>query len=298
MRLNGHSAGVLDICFDDRNIVSCSKDSTIKVWNVITGELKRTLHGHLGPVNAVQLKDSRIISASGDALIKLWDLNTGECIRDFVGHTRGLACVQFDGRWVVSGSNDRTIKIWDVETAQCIRTLKGHTDLVRTLHFDENKIVSGSYDQTVKVWDLKTGKQLLDFHEGHTSWVFDVQFNRTRIVSTNSESENSQSDCENDEIDSNNSIENNNNYNGNNNEDIKHKYSTQTKQAYREKLAVDPSYVPRFGDFWFIKIVNIKESSSLLIQNIINVKHTVIIISNRNKGWGLKNPSTEGQWGS
>nr|CAG8536324.1 343_t:CDS:2 [Entrophospora candida] len=184
MKLNGHSAGVLDICFDDNYIVSCSKDCTIKVWNVITGELKRTLYGHFGPVNAIQLKDNRIISASGDALIKLWDLNTGVCIRDFVGHTRGLACVQFDGRWVVSGSNDKTIKIWDVETAQCVRTLEGHTDLVRTLHFDENMVISGSYDQTVKVWDLKTGKQLLDFHEGHTSWVFDVQFNRTKIVST------------------------------------------------------------------------------------------------------------------
>nr|CAG8607870.1 4736_t:CDS:2 [Entrophospora candida] len=57
--------------------------------------------------------------------------------------------------------------------------------------------------------------------------------------SEDSKSENSQSDCENDKIDSNNSIENNNNYN-----------ATQTKQAYREKLAEDPSYVPRFGDFW------------------------------------------------
>ncbi|CAG8473838.1 10375_t:CDS:2, partial [Racocetra fulgida] len=156
--LTGHSAGVLDICFDDFYIVSCSKDSTCL----------RTLTGHRGPVNAVQLHGNRIISASGDALIKLWNLESGEFLKDFIGHTRGLACVQFDGKWVVSGSNDKTIKIWDVETAQCVRTLEGHTDLVRTLHFDEDKIVSGSYDQTVKVWELKTGKQLLDFKEGHT----------------------------------------------------------------------------------------------------------------------------------
>ncbi|CAG8445391.1 10313_t:CDS:2 [Ambispora leptoticha] len=181
-KLEGHTAGVLDICFNENYIVSCSKDSTIKIWDIKTYECLRTLKGHRGPVNAVQLKDNKIISASGDALIKLWDAETGECIRDFIGHMRGLACVQYDGKLVVSGSNDHTIKIWDAETGKCIHTLYGHTELVRTLHFDDDKIVSGSYDQSVKVWDLKSGKPLLDFKDGHTSWVFDVQFSATKIV--------------------------------------------------------------------------------------------------------------------
>ncbi|KAJ2748863.1 hypothetical protein IWQ56_007354, partial [Coemansia nantahalensis] len=37
---------------------------------------------------------------------------------------------------------------------------------------------------TVKVWDITTGKCTLDLKDMHTSWVFDVQFSASRIVST------------------------------------------------------------------------------------------------------------------
>ncbi|KAG0018387.1 hypothetical protein BGZ81_010262 [Podila clonocystis] len=181
-RLRDHTSGVLDVCFDEHYIVSCSKDSTIKVWDVETKVLLRTMTGHRGPVNAVQLYKGQVASASGDGLVKLWNVETGRCIRDFIGHERGLACVQFDGKLIISGSNDKTIRVWDAATGQCIKILTGHEHLVRTLHFDKQMIVSGSYDHTVKVWDLETGQCTLNLDEGHSSWVFDVQFSASRIV--------------------------------------------------------------------------------------------------------------------
>lgn len=105
----------MDVSFDDRYIVSCSKDKTIKIWETNTGQLVRTISAHRGPVNAVQLRGNKIVSASGDGLIKMWNVETGECIREFAGHHRGLTCVQYDGRRIVSGSNDRTVKLWDAE---------------------------------------------------------------------------------------------------------------------------------------------------------------------------------------
>ncbi|KAF9572853.1 hypothetical protein BGW38_008485, partial [Lunasporangiospora selenospora] len=181
-RLRGHTAGVLDVSFDDQYIVSCSKDASIKVWDAKTLALVWTMTGHRGPVNAVQLHRGQVVSASGDGLVKLWNVGTGQWVRDFRGHERGLACVQFDGKTIVSGSNDQTIRVWDAATATCLKVLHGHKNLVRTLHFDQNLIVSGSYDNTVKVWDLTTGKCTLDLENGHSSWVFDVQFSASRII--------------------------------------------------------------------------------------------------------------------
>ncbi|KAI9483032.1 MAG: WD40-repeat-containing domain protein [Benjaminiella poitrasii] len=182
--LRGHDSGVLDVCFDEHRIASCSKDATIRVWERRSGQALLRLLGHRGPVNAIQFHGTRLVSASGDAVIKLWDLESGLCLRDFVGHSHGLACIGFDGKKIVSGSNDNKIKVWNADTGECILTCEGHTGLVRSLHFDKDKIVSGSYDQSIRIWNIHTGECLKTFTRCHKSWVFDVTFNETKIIST------------------------------------------------------------------------------------------------------------------
>ncbi|KAI9333968.1 WD40-repeat-containing domain protein [Obelidium mucronatum] len=183
-RFTGHALPVLDIRFDSTRIVTCSKDCTLKVWSLQTGELLHSMEGHQAAVNAVHMNGDLVVSASGDCTIKMWNLVTGALVRTFIGHTRGLACVQFDGKVILSGSNDFTIKIWDAMTGALQRTLEGHTNLVRTLCFDDERIVSGSYDNSMKVWDRKTGECLHTLTHVHNSWVFHVQMDASRIVSS------------------------------------------------------------------------------------------------------------------
>ncbi|RXW15383.1 hypothetical protein EST38_g10472 [Candolleomyces aberdarensis] len=182
--LEGHEGGVLDIRMDDKWIVSCSKDASIRVWDRKTLTLSRVLRGHEGPVNAIGLQHDRVVSASGDGKLILWDTTNGERIRTFEGHDRGLACIEFKDNFIVSGSNDDKIKVWDPWTGECLRTLTGHNGLVRALSFDPRtgRLVSVSYDKTVKVWDFRTGKCLRDFGQVHGSHIFDVKFDATRIV--------------------------------------------------------------------------------------------------------------------
>ncbi|KAG6810389.1 hypothetical protein H0H92_012072 [Tricholoma furcatifolium] len=182
--LRGHQGGVLDLRIDDRWIVSCSKDAVIRVWDRETLSLVRVLRGHDGPVNAVGLQAGRVVSASGDGKMILWDIASGERIRTFEGHNRGLACIEFQDGLIVSGSNDCKIKIWNAETGECIRTLLGHEALVRALAFDSRsgRLVSASYDKTVKVWDLSSGRMVREFKNTHTSHIFDVKFDVSRIV--------------------------------------------------------------------------------------------------------------------
>ena len=74
-----------------------------------------------------------MVSASGDTTIKLWDVETGQCLKTFNGHTRGLACVKLEGNIIYSGGQDNKLKIWDVHTGKCISSLSGHSDLIRTI---------------------------------------------------------------------------------------------------------------------------------------------------------------------
>ncbi|KAF9777520.1 WD40 repeat-like protein [Thelephora terrestris] len=146
--LPAHMGGVLDLRIDDKHIVSCSKDTWIRVWDRSTLGLLTTFEGHQGPVNAVGLQGNRVVSASGDG--------------------KGLACIEFKGDLIVSGSNDCKIK------------------LVRALSFDPvtGRLVSASYDKSIKVWDLNTGKLITEFKNSHVSHIFDVKFDLRRIVST------------------------------------------------------------------------------------------------------------------
>lgn len=193
-RLIGHTAGVLDVCIDRRYIITCSKDTSIKIWDRQTGRLLKTLVGHRGPVNAVQVRGNLLASASGDGMSKLWRLEDGQCIKEFQSKDRGLACVEFseDGRTIFAGGNDQVIYEYDTVTGQRLRELRGHCDLVRSLHLDSanSRIISGSYDASIKVWDAKRGETAEDgglkinFEGWTSSWMLAAKSNYRKIVCT------------------------------------------------------------------------------------------------------------------
>ncbi len=113
---HAHIVRALATSADGKILVSGSRDKTIKIWHLETGELLRTLKGHRDGVYAIALSpDGEIIaSGSADKTIKLWHLETGELLATFAGHTHTVTAVAFtaSGELLVSGSLDKTIKIW------------------------------------------------------------------------------------------------------------------------------------------------------------------------------------------
>jgi len=156
---NAHAEPILNLRFDDRYIVTCSKDKSIKIWSrhalardselIPTASLEdfadpkaglldpfthlSTIRGHGAAVNAVQIHDYTIVSASGDRTVQAWDILSGKNVKNYHGHTKGIACVQFDGRRVVSGSSDNTVRIFDADKQAEVACLQGHSKLVRTV---------------------------------------------------------------------------------------------------------------------------------------------------------------------
>jgi len=180
----GHTDGVRSVAFspNGRQVLSCSNDSTIKLWNIDTGREIMTFSGHESYVRSVAFSpDGRqVLSGSSDSTIKLWDINTGREIMTFSGHEGEVTSVAFspDGKQVISGSYDQTVKLWDVNTGREIRTFSGHTDLVFSVAFSPNGkqiVSSGSYDLTIKLWDIRTGKEIRTF-SGYTDPVNSVTF--------------------------------------------------------------------------------------------------------------------------
>jgi WD40 repeat protein len=116
--LMGHSHIVssLAISANSEFLISGSQDKTIRVWNLVTGQLIHTLKSHRDGVYAVVLSPNQQIIASGsaDKTIKLWHLETGQLLATFTGHANIVTALVFtaSGEMLVSGSLDKTIKIW------------------------------------------------------------------------------------------------------------------------------------------------------------------------------------------
>jgi hypothetical protein len=129
IRLKGHSDTVHAICYvkNSNRIITGSRDKTIKIWNIETGECLATLMGHSNMISSLILvSDTKLASSSWDNLIKIWDLNTNKCIRTYKGHEKWVECLCISkSLQLISGSFDNTIKIWDLNSAACIKTLKG-----------------------------------------------------------------------------------------------------------------------------------------------------------------------------
>lgn len=74
--LRGHVAPVYQCAFsaDSRLLVSASKDTTLKCWNVRTGKLATDLPGHQDEVYAVDWSpDGRMVGSGGkDKAVRLW----------------------------------------------------------------------------------------------------------------------------------------------------------------------------------------------------------------------------------
>jgi WD40 repeat protein len=106
---------------------------------------------------AISPEAEMLASASGDSTLKLWDMDSGEllhCLRH--PRPLGTVAFDPQGKRVAAGGEFHTVCIWDADSGKMLNDFHAHWARVRSLTFgnDGETLLTASNDNTTRVWAL------------------------------------------------------------------------------------------------------------------------------------------------
>ena len=100
-------------------LASSSWDTQVKIWNLISYQVKFNLTGHTDKVFGLKLVNMTLLaSASQDTTVRLWNIVFGKLVAILRGHTNAIygSIDLFELGVLITGSSDQEIKLWNIET--------------------------------------------------------------------------------------------------------------------------------------------------------------------------------------
>ncbi len=163
-----HSDSVLGLAFSPsgRFIASSAADKTIRLLDVATGQLTRSLEGHTHHVLSIAWQDDEqsIASASADRTVKVWDAETGEQRRTISGFGKEITAITF-----VSATNqlatacaDGQVRLYDTSNGKSLRTFNASGDFLFSLavSLDGKTLLAAGQSGVLRIWNVDDGKLL------------------------------------------------------------------------------------------------------------------------------------------
>jgi WD40 repeat protein len=156
--------------------VTADGDGSVRVWDLLSGEVAATLGAHSGWINGVACHSSSrallLVTANEDRAARVWDLTTAQVKVTLRGHGDSVSAVATaatgHGREVVlTVSGDDTARVWDLDTGQVLLEFSEHTNAVTGIAcsvVDGRPVaVTTSNDRTAQVWDIETGRVIATY---------------------------------------------------------------------------------------------------------------------------------------
>jgi WD40 repeat protein len=177
----------------DGKIIATLGGQEIKIWNVDSGRLLRSLAVDVYLSKIAFSPDGKYIAGAHSGGIGIWDFNTGKKLITIQerGNYHYPIAFSSDSRRFAGASPNNTASVWDANTGAKLLTLSGHTGDINSIAFSPNgqRLLTGSGDRTARIWDAGTGA-LLHVLSGHSRNVEQAVFSPDgRFILSRSSSE-------------------------------------------------------------------------------------------------------------
>ena len=156
---------------DQSQVLSCSDDNTVKLWDVPSQSVITTFASHTDYVRSGQFSTSSphlLLTGSYDGTVRLFDSRSGNAEMAFGRQSTASSStapveqvLMFPSGTVVLSSAGPILRVWDlVAGGKCMRAMSNHQKTVTSLAFNSNasRLLTGSLDHMVKVYDVGTYK--------------------------------------------------------------------------------------------------------------------------------------------
>jgi len=169
--LHGHSSTVDCLAFspDGRLLASGSWDRTVKIWDVTTKRLVRTLGGHPAWVRGIAFSpDGGRLAAVGDGgFVRVWDVATGMELAKLSGRNEMIWHVVFspDGRRLATVEWwGGALYVWDLQSQKAVWTRqpeRGRVGVHIAAFGSDGQRLAFNMANQLQVWDVVQGKEVL-----------------------------------------------------------------------------------------------------------------------------------------
>ena len=184
----------VDISPDGRTLITGSDDGMLRLWDIASGELLKTLDGETDSIREVAFSPNgqTALAGSNDGSLILWDMATGQVRRRLPRQTFPISAIAFlpDGRHALTGMDSEITTgmtlLWELETGEIARRygpdVRERIQAVRSIAVDPagRTALVGYANQTPDVgpeggfytailYDIETGEVVFTLEAGNRS---------------------------------------------------------------------------------------------------------------------------------
>ena len=164
----------MDFVLESDLIISCSRDKTIKLWEISTGFCKRTFVGHEGWVRklAISADGKSFASCSDDQSVIVWNIEKETPVFRFFAHENVIENIMLiEGEHSSLLMNAEFLKNKFTQETKINALKQLEKEGVNGIsHYQQTFIITASRDKFIRLFAAHSGELLFTFI-GHDNWV-------------------------------------------------------------------------------------------------------------------------------